>query len=148
LGIDVEGRARVGDVGGMARRYFSPSESAHVLAVDGQERIDRFIEVWTLKEAFVKACGFGLSLPLTDFAFEIPSSSTVVRFFDAALGDAGLWRFHSWDIASCHRAAIAVRTAYERPAVTLHITEVIPCRINGRWVLSPVGRTRYETLPP
>jgi len=60
VGIDVE---RVKDLRTeVARRFFTPEECAYI----GTER-NRFYQIWTLKEAFIKTLGGGMSIPLTDF---------------------------------------------------------------------------------
>lgn len=45
----------------VARRYFHPLETAH--ASDP----DQLCRLWTAKEAFVKALGFGITIPLNSF---------------------------------------------------------------------------------
>jgi 4'-phosphopantetheinyl transferase len=70
VGIDVEGvRTRAAGLD-IARRFFAPAE-ADALEAMPPERQDRaFLEYWTLKEAFIKATGLGMSMPLASFAFE------------------------------------------------------------------------------
>jgi 4'-phosphopantetheinyl transferase len=67
LGVDVEilDHARYDD--GVAERFFSPREVATLQALAKAERADAFLRCWTRKEAFIKARGEGLSLPLHEF---------------------------------------------------------------------------------
>ncbi|GMK38055.1 4'-phosphopantetheinyl transferase [Paenibacillus sp. CCS19] len=53
----------------VSRRFFSPAEHAQLIALPMEEQLNRFYELWTLKESFVKAVGMGLSMPLDSFSF-------------------------------------------------------------------------------
>jgi 4'-phosphopantetheinyl transferase len=53
----------------VSRRFFSPLEHAQLMELPEERRLERFYELWTLKESFVKAVGMGLSMPLDSFAF-------------------------------------------------------------------------------
>lgn len=67
LGVDVEllEHARYGD--DVAERFFSPHEVATLQALEPAMRPSAFLRCWTRKEAFIKARGEGLSLPLHEF---------------------------------------------------------------------------------
>src|SRR4051812_3308357 len=67
VGIDVERGPRVKDVLAFASRYFSSGERAQLSSRHGTEREQRFIEIWTLKEAYLKALGVGIRIPLDSF---------------------------------------------------------------------------------
>jgi 4'-phosphopantetheinyl transferase len=67
IGADVEllDHARYGD--DVAERFFSPQEFATLQALEPAMRPRAFLRCWTSKEAFIKARGEGLSLPLHEF---------------------------------------------------------------------------------
>ena len=69
-GIDCEGIRPYRE--NVARRAFSESERELLEAVSGEERDLLFVRLWTLKEAYVKALGDGISYPLdkASFSFE------------------------------------------------------------------------------
>jgi 4'-phosphopantetheinyl transferase len=71
IGVDVEAVDRAGDFLEISERYFAPeeNEALHVLAPEARNR--RFMELWTLKESFMKACGLGFSMPLESFSFQL-----------------------------------------------------------------------------
>ena len=71
VGVDVESLARTRDTGRL-ERYFAPAERAALAALPAAGRRQRFFELWTLKESYLKARGVGLRLPLDAFAFEFP----------------------------------------------------------------------------
>ena len=109
LGIDVEPLDRVTDCLDLADRFFAPSETAALRACAENERQARFVELWTLKEAYVKATGVGLWHPLNTFAFDliIPSS---VRFHPPTDAERRFWQFALLMPTDRHRMAIAVRS--------------------------------------
>lgn len=61
VGVDVERITRSADWRGIAGRYFSTAEILQIDRALDRERPTRFFELWTLKEAFIKAVGVGLS---------------------------------------------------------------------------------------
>jgi 4'-phosphopantetheinyl transferase len=68
IGIDVESIDRPVDIEGIARVVFTQSERDSIFTcANGSER-DRFFDLWTLKEAYMKARGRGFSLPPDSFA--------------------------------------------------------------------------------
>lgn len=68
IGIDVEELREVSDADRMATRYFDPHENASYQSLPHEERREGFLVRWTMKEAYIKARGEGLSIPLDQFA--------------------------------------------------------------------------------
>jgi 4'-phosphopantetheinyl transferase len=64
VGIDVERINPHRAIDRLARRYFSEAENAAFAAVSEAMRGEAFFTCWTRKEAYIKAIGRGLSLPL------------------------------------------------------------------------------------
>lgn len=53
----------------VAKRFFAAEELEWIeQAGDSEEEDRRFSRIWTVKESFLKVTGFGMSLPLKDFA--------------------------------------------------------------------------------
>lgn len=68
LGIDIEWtRRRIDQIDQIARRYFSEAEHTALSALPEHLRQQAFFNCWTRKEAYIKARGQGLSLPLHQF---------------------------------------------------------------------------------
>ena len=71
---------------------------------DEQARV--FFDYWTLKEAYIKARGMGLALPLAHFAFSLrPPALPTIRFDPEIDDDEATWQFaQSWPTEQ-HRLA-------------------------------------------
>lgn len=84
LGIDVE-LIRPEFAGqDIAARYFSEDEMAELRALPIELRADGFFRCWTRKEAYVKARGEGLSIPLDSFSVSLtPGQPDVLRSADS-----------------------------------------------------------------
>lgn len=63
----------------LARRFFHPTEYDMLMSeTDSSVQAELFYRLWTLKESFLKATGFGLSLPLDSFSVCLKSGSIAV----------------------------------------------------------------------
>jgi 4'-phosphopantetheinyl transferase len=124
VGVDVEhiGRRLTHDVAG---RFFAPQEVNDLgrLSDDEQRRV--FFDYWTLKEAYIKARGFGLALPLADFAFTLAPPATPRISFEPSLDDdPSTWQFfQDWPTAQ-HRLGLAVRR--EGSDLPVRVRAVVP----------------------
>ena len=106
VGIDVERTDLAFDCSPMASRYFSDDEIAQLNRCAPQDRSARFVEIWTLKEAYVKATGQGLSEALRDVAFNVETGR--VRFLPAGNVNAEAWQFAVFTVEPHARIAVAV----------------------------------------
>jgi 4'-phosphopantetheinyl transferase len=75
LGVDVERVGREIEVESIARRFFSESEQNDLSNFSAAERVEAFFRCWTRKEAYIKATGEGLSLPLSQFDVSLQPDS-------------------------------------------------------------------------
>ena len=84
-----------------------------------------FFDYWTLKEAYIKARGFGLALPLADFAFTLaPPAPPQIAFEPALEDDPDTWQFAQDWPTPVHRLALAVRR--DGPDLPVRIRKVVP----------------------
>jgi 4'-phosphopantetheinyl transferase len=67
VGVDVEQTNRNIDTAAIATRFFSEAEQKQLASLPADQRTDAFFLCWTRKEAYIKATGKGLSLPLRQF---------------------------------------------------------------------------------
>ena len=67
IGVDVEQHRALHDFENIAHRFFSPEETAELLELPVVERTNAFFDCWARKEAYIKAMGGGVSIPLDSF---------------------------------------------------------------------------------
>ena len=83
IGIDIEKVREIEDVSKIAERYFALNEFEHIKNFEGTDQINEFFRIWTLKEAFIKAVGEGLSFPLKNFSvISDKNESPVLNLFE------------------------------------------------------------------
>lgn len=108
VGVDVETRKRMNDLRAIAERFFSPAEVRELLALPTERQRNRFFELWTLKESYIKGRGMGLALPLDRFSFTL--GGEVSLQVDPSLQDDGRqWLFGLDSPTPDHQLAWAVR---------------------------------------
>ena len=112
VGIDVESVDRRLQPLEIAAQFFSQRELLWLRRCPEEQRALRFIELWTLKEAYVKALGTGLSHPFHTFGFAVNAGSIQ---FDAPDNDAFMWTFALTAPSELHRLAVAVRSETAAP---------------------------------
>ena len=71
MGADVEFIRSLYDFESIASGFFSAREISELQQYAAPERIRAFYRCWTRKEAFIKAIGKGLSIPLSSFAMSL-----------------------------------------------------------------------------
>jgi 4'-phosphopantetheinyl transferase len=89
VGIDIESHRLTRDLNGIVNRFFSPGERAAMAALPDEQRPTAFFRYWTVKEAYLKACGTGLASPLDQF--EVTLSSNAAPVIHEANGNAVQW---------------------------------------------------------
>ena len=98
LGVDVEdGTANRPYLLEIASRFFSQSEAAALRALPPERHRERFYQLWTLKESYIKARGRGLSLGLSKFSFT-PEGDTATVVFEEGFDDQP----QNWDFRLFH----------------------------------------------
>lgn len=113
IGVDVEADSQRYDPE-VAKRFFTPNEAAAIESAPPEDRRERFLQTWTLKEAVVKATGMGLSCPLSAFDVEIDADPPRVVFTDRLPEDVHLWQLFGLRLESNFHTAIAVRRPADR----------------------------------
>lgn len=134
VGVDVElERPGADDRLSLARTQFHPREVAALEAIALQDRRTRFLEIWTLKEAYAKARGLGLSLSLRDFGFTTSSERAPEIYFDPGVEDSRSgWRFFQLRPTELHRGALAMRRAgHEEWRVTQIFADLLNAQMLG-----------------
>ena len=110
LGIDVEQVRRNSDIEAIARRFFSTHEQTQFFALPAEERVAAFFRCWTRKEAYLKATGDGLSLPLSQFDVLIEAESrNALAATRPDPAEAGRWHLSEVPAVSGYVAALCVQ---------------------------------------
>lgn len=123
IGVDVENIGRAVDYLALAPTVFAPEEVASLARAAPADRCERFFAYWTLKEAYIKARGMGLSLALDGFWFELGGAAPRVQFTERCPDDAGRWRFRQYAPTPEHRLAVA---AAPESALDIRLRWVVP----------------------
>jgi 4'-phosphopantetheinyl transferase len=108
IGIDVENVMRDMDLVSLARVTFAPAEMARFMAARPADRRRWFFSYWTLKEAYIKARGMGLAIPLDAFWFELGGPSLRIHFTDRCRDTPERWQFSEFAPTNVHWVALAV----------------------------------------
>ena len=110
VGVDVEQIDRKLEIDNLARSVLSDDEQSALAPLLGSARRERFFRHWTLKEAYVKAVGRGISLPLRSLHVEIAEARSPAFEFRAPFeDDTRLWSLASEALNGSHVLGIAVR---------------------------------------
>lgn len=126
IGVDVERLDRTNCHPNIANRFFAPSEAAYLEGLKGDQRRLEFLRLWTLKEAFVKARGKGLSMPLNSFAVSSHAGQPVRLSCQDRTG-TGVedWQFLQIRLSCSFHITVAVPVP-ERQAVGIRFTKLLP----------------------
>ena len=112
VGVDVEERVPQHDLDGIATRVYGPTERRTLATAEGRRKVDLFFRLWSMKEALIKALGYGFSL--NPSSFEVPGSilqgvrSSVFRFPHAPSS--------TWQLLDLGESRFAAAVAYGLPA--------------------------------
>ncbi len=107
LGVDIESIDRTVDYAQIAPRFFAPSEAEALLALPPDQRQSAFFRCWTRKEAFIKAVGGGLSIPLDSFTVTFAPGQPALLDAPANPG----WTLYALDPHPRYAAALVVEGA-------------------------------------
>lgn len=143
VGVDIETERRKNRLPAIAQRYFLPVEVAAMTALhDERLRRQRFVELWTLKEAYAKALGSGLAATLHGMCFDISPSG---RHAHLRTEGSARWpgRVDGWQWrTSAQNIAALIHLSDAEPAATPLLLQARP---NGRggfdyatWQVDPI----------
>jgi 4'-phosphopantetheinyl transferase len=119
VGIDVEATDRPVSHLEIARTFFSSAEHADLISLPPAQQRDRFFDLWTLKEAYAKARGLGLQVPLDEFSIRVaPGGKRGITFSRDLDDDPKSWCFSQFSPTPRHRLAIADGSGCGLPVVS------------------------------
>lgn len=109
VGVDVEYRIPMADMDNFAEQYFTPRESAWINALTGQQKENAFFKTWTCKEAFLKANGSGLTVPINQVEISFETQETVKLIsIGSDKEQTANWRIEMFNPFPGYQAALAV----------------------------------------
>ncbi len=108
LGVDIEAVRHVPNMEDIAARFFSRPEVVDLFSLPPADRRQAFYSAWTRKEAYIKAVGDGLQIPLDTFSVTLRpgDEARLIHIRDdprAALD----WQLHAFDPAEGFLGALA-----------------------------------------
>jgi 4'-phosphopantetheinyl transferase len=110
IGIDAEHIERTIQWQQLAHDVLAEPEADFLADLPDSQRTRCFFRFWTLKEAYIKGCGKGLSIPLKSFWFDLASAdSPQIRFALAQQSERETWSFWQSDRFPSHELAVAVK---------------------------------------
>ncbi len=94
IGVDVEKIQSFENLMEIAEYFFHPQEAQEIMNKSAGASLKKFYEIWTQKEAVVKALGIGLSAPLNQFRIT---------------GGSDGWKMPVWTMVQC-KSPVYTRT--------------------------------------
>ncbi|MEX2287165.1 MAG: 4'-phosphopantetheinyl transferase superfamily protein [Planctomycetaceae bacterium] len=118
VGIDVERVRPLADVENIVERYFAPGERGKWQALPDHERLAAFFRCWTRKEAYLKACGTGLSLGLDRFEVSFaPGEPARLLWCGDANDTSAQWIVYDVSPSRSYMAACVVEVGIEMVSI-------------------------------
>ena len=112
VGVDLEYIRAQSDHADIARRFFSAAEVDYLTALPSHLYAEAFFSCWTKKEAYLKAYGEGLAIPLNSFSVPLTTdpAHTPVDLYVASKGivPARRWSLYTLRPAPGYAGALAI----------------------------------------
>jgi 4'-phosphopantetheinyl transferase len=109
IGVDIEQLRVLDDAEQIATRFFSAGEVRVFCALPATDKMQGFFNCWTRKEAYIKATGDGLSMPLDCFEVSlIPGVPARFLQIDGKPVAASRWLLQELEPAPGYVAALCV----------------------------------------
>jgi 4'-phosphopantetheinyl transferase len=111
VGIDVEWihAEFAGQGQEIAERFFSPNEVAKFCSLPTDQKAEAFFNCWTRKEAYVKAKGGGLSVPLDQFEVSLSPGEPAALLHAASPRETSYWSMEELYPGPGYAAALVVK---------------------------------------
>lgn len=133
IGVDIEEVTLEISRLSIATQFFSATEQVELKELPDAQQIDRFFELWTAKESYVKALGVGLSMPLDAFSVSVRRDNDAALPLQAQLtstpscDDPKLWSIMLRDFPPCHKLALCARISGHQGSLSLKYLDFKHC---------------------
>lgn len=117
LGVDVEmyNPSLVRDVDAIAAHFFTPYERDYIANSGAAQHA--FLQLWTLKEAWVKCIGKGLSMPLNGIEFRLACQD---RSSEAPENSDEKMQFYQWFNDNGNQSSLCLDVMQSHPVLTFY----------------------------
>jgi 4'-phosphopantetheinyl transferase len=113
VGCDVESLNQPSLEVDIARNFFTPEESEEIMMHPPARQVERLLTYWTLKEAYIKAEGQGLSMGLDTFYFSLQENqSPRLMLKSGAQQPSAAWQFKQIMISDHYLFSLAIETGH------------------------------------
>ena len=110
IGVDLEFIKRNSSWKKIARRFFSEPEIHFLFNQPEQHQQTLFFQIWTRKEAFIKALGTGFATALSTFD---ASNEGIIEVLNST-DNSSTWRSKSLEITPDYQACVVQNTSIEK----------------------------------
>lgn len=107
IGVDIEQLRPMTDAAAIANRFFCATESAIIEGLTSPEQENAFFQLWTAKEAYLKATGEGLGGGLDRVEIALNRGIHLLSI-NGILSEAEQWQLCSFPLFSAYRGAVVV----------------------------------------
>ncbi len=109
VGVDIEHIRSDMPYESIAERFFSPRENAMLHSLPNNIKLTAFFNCWTRKEAYIKARGDGLSMPLDQFDVSlVPGEPASLLSIKDSIEETSRWSLQELHPGHGYVAALAV----------------------------------------
>jgi 4'-phosphopantetheinyl transferase len=113
VGCDVESLNQPSLEVDIARNFFTPEESEEILLQPPSQQVERLLTYWTLKEAYIKAEGQGLSMGLDTFYFSLQDNQPPrLMLKSGAQQPSAAWQFKQIMISDHYLFSLAIEPGH------------------------------------
>ena len=109
----------------LADQFLTEPEKEALRAMEPDEQLTRLFQYWTLKEAYVKAKGLGLSFPLKKVGFSFESDKLNVSYDIQAKSKRESWEHLLMQVSDHHIASVCVER-HDNSSLRIVSRKVIP----------------------
>ncbi len=125
LGVDIEHWRRMDNLAGMVKRNFSAKEQRQWLNVLDKHQEATFFDLWTCKEAFIKATGRGLGMGVARCGFNLLKPNDLLEC-PIEYGSPKEWSCVSLDVGERVSASLVIRAKHCQPILYTFNPENLP----------------------
>jgi len=115
VGVDIERLRTLPDAVDLAQRFFPEAEALYIRQLPEKSRDIEFLRFWTRKEAYLKGCGVGLTVPLRSVSTGMNQSHKNAHSMCCSEGNPpSVWKFCELELHPSYVGSVAVKGEFDR----------------------------------